>query len=62
VNALTDTETALRTGIVQRPKEASAVAKAGSIWPALVVATGLLASLAWSGLLVWIGGQIIDIW
>jgi hypothetical protein len=59
VSASTDTEPTLRTSIIEQPMVPSAVAKASSIWPVLVIATGLLASLAWTGLLAWIVARII---
>jgi len=62
VSTLTDTEPTVRTRIVQRPAQAPAVARRGAVWPVLVVAGGLLASLAWSGLLAWISGRLIGIW
>ena len=62
MSTITDTEPTLRTRIVQRPADASAVAKPDPVWPVLVVAGGLVASLAWSGLLAWISGRLIGIW
>lgn len=54
--------TTLRQNLVQGPAATPVMGKRDPIWPALVVAGGLLASVAWSGLLVWMVGRLMHIW
>ena len=58
---LTDTDPSVQ--IIQRAAKASIAVKAkrDPIWPALVVTMGLLASLAWSGLLGWVVYRMIAV-
>lgn len=55
-------EPVLLAGISEVVAERSVVSRSGSLWAVLIVSTGWLASLAWTGVLVWCVGRFIEIW
>jgi len=60
---ITDTGASEGSKISHRSAEAPTAVKAtrASIWPILVIITGSLASLAWSGFLVWVVARIFRV-
>jgi hypothetical protein len=46
----------------EAPKPPSKSAKRRHDWPLIVITFGLLATLTWSGFLVWAAGRLIGVW
>jgi hypothetical protein len=58
---LTEPDASVRANLIQTEGKGSTAVNARGVAP-MVISLGLVGTLAWNGLLVWMIGRMIDLW